>query len=93
MALQGYELEKESPAPNTVLIKEFIWWYTLSTRGRLQPDGRPTVSTTLMCAMRFFRDFVTATGSAIAAKDRSETYRVRYSPFLPRLLMLKPAFS
>ncbi|OQD85893.1 hypothetical protein PENANT_c009G10537 [Penicillium antarcticum] len=36
MALQVYELEKESPASNTVLIKEFIWWYTLSTGGRLR---------------------------------------------------------
>ncbi|KAJ5644568.1 hypothetical protein N7507_010579 [Penicillium longicatenatum] len=72
MAPQGYELDK-SPAPNTVLIKVFIWRYVLSTRGRLQPDGRPTVTTTLTCATRFFRGFATATGSAIAAKDRSES--------------------
>ncbi|KAJ5644057.1 uncharacterized protein N7484_006564 [Penicillium longicatenatum] len=45
MAPQGYELDK-SPAPNTVLIKVFIWW-----------------------------GFATATGSAIAAKDRSKIYR------------------
>lgn len=69
MAPQGYELKK-SPAPNTVLIKEFIWWYTLSTRGRLRPDGRPTVTTALTGTMRFFRGFATATGSSIAAKDR-----------------------
>jgi hypothetical protein len=75
MAPQGYELDK-SPAPNTVLIKVFIWWYVLSTRGRLQPDGRPTMTTTLTCTTRFFRGFATATGSPIAAKHRSKIYRV-----------------
>jgi hypothetical protein len=54
----------------------FIWWYTISTRGRIRLDGRPTVVTTLACAERFFGGFETATGNVVAEKDRSETYRV-----------------
>ena len=76
MAPHVYELEKGSPVPNIVLIKEFIWWYTISTRGRLRPDGRPAVITTLTCAERFIRGFATATGNMVAEEDRLEIYRV-----------------
>ena len=76
MAPQDYELQKDSPTPNIALIKEFIWWYTISTKGRLRPDGRPAVITTLTCAERFFRGFATATGNMVAEEDRLEIYRV-----------------
>ncbi|CRL30225.1 unnamed protein product [Penicillium camemberti] len=75
MAPQDYELQKDSPTPNIALIKEFIWWYTISTKGRLRPDGRPAVITTLTCAERFFRGFATATGNMVAEEDRLEIYR------------------
>lgn len=81
MAPQGYELEKGSPVPNIVLIKEFIWWYTISTRGRLRPDGRPAASTILTCAERFIRGFATATGNMVAEEDCLETYRVNIVRF------------
>ncbi|KAJ5456181.1 hypothetical protein N7530_011455 [Penicillium desertorum] len=75
-ASDGYELEKGSPVPEITLIKEFIRWYVHSTKGRLDPDGRPTVVTTMACAERFFGGFETATGNMIAEADRSEIYGV-----------------
>lgn len=75
-ASDGYELEKGSPVPEITQIKEFIRWYVHSTKGRLDPDGRPTVVTTMACAERFFGGFETATGNMIAEADRSEIYGV-----------------
>ncbi|KAJ5456180.1 hypothetical protein N7530_011454 [Penicillium desertorum] len=81
IAPHDYKLQKGSPAPDIVLIKEFIFWYTLSTRGRLRPDGRPTVITTLACAERFFNGFEAATGNMVAEEDRLETYRFFYEGY------------
>jgi hypothetical protein len=59
------------------MVKEFILlYYTRFTKGYLQPDGRPTVIATLVCAERLFSGFETATGNRFAAADRSEIYRV-----------------
>jgi hypothetical protein len=74
-----YKLEKGSSVPNITMIKEFILWYmyhTRPTKGRLQPDGRPTVKATLVCAERVFSGLETATGNRVAAEDRSDVYRV-----------------
>ena len=84
-ASDGYELEKGSPVPEITQIKEFIRWYAHSTKGRLDPDGRPTVTTTLACAERFFGGFETATGNTVAEEDRSETYGVRIIRFAKAL--------
>lgn len=64
------------------MIKEFLLWYMYHTRplkGRLQPDGRPTVKATLVCAKIFFSGFETTTGNIVVAEDRLKVYKISIS--------------
>ncbi|KAJ6050754.1 uncharacterized protein N7446_010863 [Penicillium canescens] len=73
-----YKPEQGSSVPNITIIKEFILWCmyrTRPTKGSLQPDGRPTVKATLVCAERVFSGLESATGNKVAAEDRSDVYR------------------
>ncbi|RJE17657.1 hypothetical protein PHISCL_10007 [Aspergillus sclerotialis] len=72
----GYELKRGCPAPDHVVIKDFIRFYVRSVRGsgRLSDTKLPTVRTTLACAERFFGGFEEATGSTIKKDDRDEVY-------------------
>lgn len=47
----GYEIKEGCPAPDIVLIKQFIRWYIRSTEGvgRLSEKKRGTVQTTVAC--------------------------------------------
>jgi hypothetical protein len=72
----GYELKRGCPAPDHVVIKDFIRFYVRSVQGdgRLSDTKLPTVRTTLACAERFFGGFEEATGSTIKKDDRDEVY-------------------
>lgn len=73
-----YELERGTPAPDIVCIKDFIRWYIESSagRGRVSKNGKPTVRTTCAFAERFFGGFENATTSKIVREDRNEIYPV-----------------
>jgi hypothetical protein len=80
----GYQIKPGCPAPNIVVIKDFIRSYvrTVKGTGRLSQNKTATVRTALSCAERFFGGFEEATGSKIVQEDRSEIYSVCrfYSP-------------
>lgn len=74
----GYQLKPGCPAPDIVIIKDFLRSYvcTVKGSGRLSKDKLATVRTTLACAERFFGGFEEATTSKIEQQDRDEIYSV-----------------
>ena len=69
-----YQLQLGSPVPDIVHIKDFIHWCIDSTKGRLSENKKPTMTSTLACAKRFFGGFEEATKSEIVPSDREEIY-------------------
>lgn len=83
-----YKLKRGCPAPDLVVIKDFIRFYVRSVQGdgRLSDTKLPTVRTTLACAERFFGGFEEATGSTITKDDREEVYSASISRFTKHIL-------
>lgn len=45
---KGYKVGEEHPAPSLQELKQLFRWYIASTKGKLDPQGRPTMKTTLI---------------------------------------------
>jgi hypothetical protein len=73
---KGYKVGKEHPVPSLQELKQLFRWYIYSTKGRLDPEGRPTMKTTLIRAQEFVPGFALETGKPIAEEDAFELYRV-----------------
>ncbi|RHZ53912.1 uncharacterized protein CDV56_104401 [Aspergillus thermomutatus] len=71
---KGYKVGKEHPVPTLEELKQLFRWYIDSTKGRLDPQGRPTMKTTLIRAQEFVPGFALETGKPIAQQDASELY-------------------
>ncbi|KAH1913376.1 hypothetical protein KXV48_000659, partial [Aspergillus fumigatus] len=55
-------------------LKELFRWYIDSTKGKLDPEGRPTMKTTLIRAQQFVPGFALETGKRIPEQDATELY-------------------
>lgn len=72
----GYKVGKEHPVPTLDELKELFRWYIDSTKGKLDPEGRPTMKTTLIRAQQFVPGFALETGKRIPEQDATELYCV-----------------
>ncbi|KAK9580195.1 hypothetical protein V6Z90_008222 [Aspergillus fumigatus] len=70
----GYKVGKEHPVPTLDELKELFRWYIDSTKGKLDPEGRPTMKTTLIRAQQFVPGFALETGKRIPEQDATELY-------------------
>ena len=73
---EGYTVGEGHPAPTLKELKEFIRWLVESTKGKLAPNGRPTMHTILVRAQEFVPGFFLETGNEISSHDRSDLYHV-----------------
>lgn len=71
---EGYKVGKEHPVPMLQELKDLFWWYIDSMKGTLNPEGRPTMKTTLIWAQQFVPGFALKTRKCIPEQDASELY-------------------
>jgi hypothetical protein len=64
-------------APDHTLIKEFLRWYSHSTRGLKAENGLPVMKSVLCCAERLFGGFEESMKINIVMEDRKEVFNVR----------------
>ena len=74
----NYELQRDSPAPDIVCIKDSLRWYINSSTGldRISKNKKPTVRSTCVFAERFFGGFEDATTSQSIQEDQTEIYTI-----------------
>ena len=79
---EGYKLGKGHPVPTLEELKEFFRWVIDSTKGRIAPNGRPTMSSMLVWAQEFVPGFPLVTGNEISSRDSADLYYVSSLPSL-----------
>ncbi|PYH99229.1 hypothetical protein BO71DRAFT_415712 [Aspergillus ellipticus CBS 707.79] len=71
---EDYKVGVGYRVPGLEELKEFICWHIDSTVGRLDPDGRPTMNSTLVWAQEFIPGFFFETRNEIPYQDRQDLY-------------------
>ncbi|KAI2844070.1 hypothetical protein CBS12448_9977 [Aspergillus niger] len=71
---KGYKVGSEHRVPDLLELKEFIRWYIQSTKGKLDPNGLPTMKSVLVWAQQFVPGFYLETGKEIPYHDRRDLY-------------------
>ncbi|KAE8374256.1 hypothetical protein BDV26DRAFT_300336 [Aspergillus bertholletiae] len=71
---EGFRLEEGYPAPTLEELKQYMRWFIESTKGRLDPDGRPTMKSTLNHAENLVPGFSLETGNRIPERDAADVY-------------------
>ncbi|PYH42369.1 uncharacterized protein BP01DRAFT_376250 [Aspergillus saccharolyticus JOP 1030-1] len=71
---EDYKVGVGHRVPGLEELKEFIRWHVDSTVGRLDPDGRPTMNSTLVWAQEFALGFYLETKREIPYHDRQDLY-------------------
>ncbi|KAB8208175.1 hypothetical protein BDV34DRAFT_233690 [Aspergillus parasiticus] len=71
---EGFRLEEGYPAPMLEELKQYMRWFIESTKGRLNPDGRSIIKSTLNHAENLILGFFLETGNRIPERDAAELY-------------------
>lgn len=78
--IEGYKMGPGCAIPDHTLIKEFLRWYSHSARGKKSENGRPVMTSVVLCAERLFGGFEEKMQIKIVLEDRKEITSV--SPFV-----------